>query len=52
MGPNFPTHTVEYVKLKAKTIHTRYAAESAKVMKSEKSGSNLDDVHGKERESC
>ena len=49
MGPNFPSHTAEYVKLKIKTIRTRYAAEPAKVMKSENSGSSLDDVHGKER---
>ena len=28
----------------------RYAAEPAKVMKSEKGGSSLDDVQGKERE--
>jgi len=52
MGPNFPSHTVEYVTLKAKTIRTRYAAEPAKVIRSEKSGSSLDDVHGRERDSC
>jgi hypothetical protein len=50
VGPNFPSHTVENVKLKIKTIPTGYAAEPAKVMKSEKSVSSLDDVHGKERE--
>ena len=50
MGPNFPSHTVEYVKLKVKTIRTRYAAEPAKMTKSEKSGSSLNGVHGRERE--
>jgi hypothetical protein len=42
---SFPSHAEQYVKLKIKTIRTRYAAEPAKVMKYEKSGAGLDDVH-------
>jgi hypothetical protein len=44
MGHSFPSHTEQYMKLKIKTIRTRYAAEPAKVMKSEKSGAGLGDV--------
>ena len=41
---NFPELTVEGIKLKITTIRTRYAAELAKVIKSEKSSAGLHDI--------
>jgi hypothetical protein len=41
---NFPEFIVGDVKLKMKTTRTRYAAELAKVTKSEESGAGLHDT--------
>jgi hypothetical protein len=43
---NIPDLTQEGVKLKIKSIHSRYSSELAKVLKSEKSGAGRDDVYG------
>ncbi|GFG31239.1 hypothetical protein Cfor_06767 [Coptotermes formosanus] len=42
---SFPVLTVEDVKLKIKTIRTRYAAELAKLINSENSGAGLHDMY-------
>jgi hypothetical protein len=42
---DFPNLTVEDLKLKIKTIRSRYAAELGKVIKSDKSGAGLHDIY-------
>jgi hypothetical protein len=42
---NIPDLTVEDVKLKIKTIRTRYSYELGKILKSEKSGAGRDDIY-------
>ena len=42
---NIPDLTQEDVKLKIKSIRSRYSSELAKVLKSEKSGAGRDDIH-------
>jgi hypothetical protein len=42
---NSPDLTQEDVKLKIKSIHSRYSSELAKILKSEKSGAGRDDIY-------
>jgi hypothetical protein len=42
---NIPDLTQEDVKLKIKSIRSRYSSELAKVLKSEKSGAGRDDIY-------
>jgi len=42
---NIPDLTEEDVKLKIKSIRSRYSSELAKVLKSEKSGAGRDDIY-------
>jgi hypothetical protein len=42
---NIPNLTQEDVKLKIKSIRSRYSSEQAKVLESEKSGAGRDDIY-------